>query len=241
MGHVYRFYVPPDSLTAGTELTLPTEESHHALHVVRVREGDTVEVFDGAGNEAHAVVRSAGRKDVTLTVLGRRTVAPLKTRLTIVQAALHREDAVEELIRRGTELGVAAFRFFPATHSERPPKPKEKWKRYAVDACKQSRRAWLPRIETAGSLEAALKESFETILIATPHGEARPLRGVLREGNDIALIVGPEGDFTDEEVELALNAGAIPISFGAATYRSEVAAILGATLILYERGQFGAN
>lgn len=219
---------------------LSEEEAHHALHVARVKVGESVELFNGFGTEARGVVTSTLHRDVVVTVETEWTVPRPATHLTILQAALNREGPTESLIRRGTELGVASFRFFKGAHSERAPRVKEKWKRIAVEACKQSKRAWLPVFGTTSNLGEALEGPFTCKLIATLVEDAQPLKDSLI-GERVALIVGPEGDFSKKEVDEAIEGGAKAVSLGDATYRSETAAVVGATLILYERGELGSR
>lgn len=236
MSHVHRFYIPPEA--GGPEVVLDGAEAHHALHVVRVKPGAPVSLFDGAGREVSGEVAGATRATVTVAVTGERRVPPPESGLTLIQAALHRERAVEELIRRCTELGVSRFRFFRARRSERAPQHADKWLRWAVDSCKQCGRLWLPRFETAAGLSEALEGVSGALLTATPHRPPTPLRDLVLAGG-ATLVVGPEGDLADEELALAEDRGARFISLGEATFRSEAAAVVAAALVLYEMGTLG--
>jgi 16S rRNA (uracil1498-N3)-methyltransferase len=128
--------------------------------------------------------------------------------------------------------------FFPAERSEHPPRISEKWRRWAIESCKQCGRLWLPEFSLAPGLEAALAGTWSALLIATADEAPVPLRSAV-QGDCVALIVGPEGDFTPAERSLALACQAHPISLGAATFRAEVAATLAAALIRYEFGALG--
>jgi 16S rRNA (uracil1498-N3)-methyltransferase len=240
MPHVCRFHIPPDS-DAGSEIALPTEEAHHALHVVRARPGERVVLFDGRGREIQGSISRTTHRDVFIAPAEERHVPAPGVRLTLLQAWLLRKRSIEYVIQHGTEIGVSHFRFFRARHSEKAPRVNPKWERYAVEACKQCGRAWLPAFDTAPDLQDALAETQTPTLIATQHLPPVPLREALRGSpKEIALLIGPEGDFASEEIDCALDRGAIPISLGLATYRSEVAATLAAALILYESGVLGA-
>jgi len=239
MPHVYRFHIPPDS-DAASEMALPPEEAHHALHVVRARPGERVVLFDGCGREIHGAVSRTTHRDVFIAPEEERRVPAPSVHLTLLQAWLLREKSIEYLIQHGTEIGVSHFRFFRAQHSEKAPKTNPKWERYAVEACKQCGRAWLPTFDAADDLQDALANIQRPVLIATQHMPPVPLREALRDApREVALLIGPEGDFDSEEVNLALARGAVPISLGAATYRSEVAATISAALIQYELGALG--
>ncbi|MBI5095156.1 MAG: 16S rRNA (uracil(1498)-N(3))-methyltransferase [Candidatus Hydrogenedentes bacterium] len=238
MAHAFRFYIAPDSPIAD-EVALPPDEAHHALHVARVQVGDAVTLFDGQGREWDGRVANATRRDAVIAIGPVREVPRPRWRLTLAQAWIKRDKAIESIIQRGTELGVGRFSFFPATHSERKPHGEEKWLKYAIESCKQCGRAWLPAFDVAESLEGALQNSRGAVILATKDEAPTALRDAVT-GSEVTLLVGPEGDFTAEERAAALRHGAKAVSFGSVTYRSEAAAILGATLILRELGEFGA-
>lgn len=239
MAHRFRFFAASDAPPAA-EVTLSAEEAHHALRVARVQVGDTVGVFDGHGREWDGTVARATRRDVVIALGPAREVARAPRRLTLAQAWIKRDKGIETIIQRGTELGVSRFCFFAASRSERKPHGREKWVKYAIESCKQCGRAWLPTFDEADNLEAVLASASGTILMATREPPLIPLREAA-QGGDVTLIVGPEGDFTEEERALAGHHGAKGVSLGRVTYRSEVAAILGATLVLYEMGEFGSD
>jgi 16S rRNA (uracil1498-N3)-methyltransferase len=238
MLHIYRFHVEQGPTSHDTTAELSGPEAHHALHVVRLRLGDEIELFDGAGREWDARVVDTTRHAVRVALRECRETPPPPARLTLFQAWLHRDKAVEELVRHGTEIGIAQFVFFPSHHSERKPRVSDRWPRTAIEACKQCRRAWLPTFAAADSLEDALAQAAGTLLVATR--ELPPVAlSHAAVPSEISLFVGPEGDFTEQELGSFIARGANAISLGSATYRSEVAAVLASTLVLYELGQLG--
>lgn len=238
MPHIHRFYVE-EVPQGAAEVLLPEEEAHHAARVVRIRPGEPVALLDGRGGEWTGRVARVDRRDVAVAVESARSEARPAARVTLVQAWLKRDKHIEEIVRHGTELGVARFVFFRAAHSEKTPETDPKWLRVAQESCKQCGRLWLPEFRVARDLGAAL-EAVEgaSLLLLTLDEAPVPLSEAVREG-PVALLVGPEGDFTGEEAALARERGARPVSLGPATYRSEVAAFLGAALVLYELGALG--
>ena len=238
MSHLHRFYISGDMPPADDSVLITGAEAHHALHVVRVRIGDEIELFDGAGHEWAGRVVETRRREVRVALGECREISRLAVGLTLFQAWLHRDKAIEELIRHGTEIGIGRFVFFPSHHSERSPRVSDKWKRTAVEACKQCRRAWAPSFAAADSLEDALGQAGGTLLVATRELPAVPL-SIANGSEQVSLFVGPEGDFTEQELAAFVTREAKVISLGGATYRSEVAAVLASTLILYELGQLG--
>ncbi len=237
MAHLHRFYIAPETPTSA-EIVLPEEEARHALRVARLRHGARVVLFDGRGRELTGTLCPEGRRDATVLIESEHAVPRPSPTLTIAPAWLHRDKPVEELIRRGTELGVDRFLFFPSARSERPPKPRGKWLRVAIEAGKQCGSLWLPEFMMMDGLDAVLAEARGDVLIADMRGAPHPLSECLT-GADAILLVGPEGDFTDDELRLSREKGAKSIGLGQHTFRSEVAAVVGATLISYEWGRLG--
>jgi len=238
MAHTHRFFISPDALPSESTAALGGDEAHHALHVVRARVGDEVVLFDGNGHEWLGTVAATGRHDVRVDIREHREVAPPAACVTLLQATLNNQKAMEELIRRCTEIGVRRFVFFPSRHTERRPPRSDKWERIAIEACKQCGRLRLPSFEDAKDLDAALAMSSGTRFVATQHAKASPI-GLAKGTHEATLLVGPEGDFTEEEVSAVLKCGAQALSLGDATYRSEVAAFLASALVLYELGNLG--
>jgi 16S rRNA (uracil1498-N3)-methyltransferase len=239
MSHLHRFYISPETEDGAQEVMLPEEEAHHAARVVRVRVGERVAVMDGKGREWLGRVAQVDRRDVAVEVESLRREEAPRPRLTLLQSWLKRDKHIEEIVWRGTELGVWDFVFFRAAHSEKAVSYDPKWERIALEACKQCGRLWLPAFSVAPNLEEALAQNDPLcLLLASADTVPRPLRKAI-EGERVGLIVGPEGDFTAEELALAQERGARPISLGDATFRAEVAAFVGATLVLYELGALG--
>jgi 16S rRNA (uracil1498-N3)-methyltransferase len=238
MPHLHRFYIDPEAIgDAAAELS--GAEAHHALHVVRIREGDEVALFDGRGGRWRGRVVKRGRGEVQFELLEAERVEPPPVRLTLVQAMLRRDKALEALARRVTELGVARVVLFEAERSERPAKVHDKVRNAAVEAAKQCGQAWLPAWRTAGCLEEALGEGEGGLLVATADRPPVPLTEALGETASPAVVVGPAGDLTGEELERALARGGQPISLGEITFRAEQAAALACALVMYERGRLG--
>lgn len=238
MSQLHRFYVP-DLCEQRGGIRLPEEELHHALHVVRLRAGDTVRVFDGNGAHADGKVTGASKRDLELDIGAIQRESPPAHRLTLVQAWLNHAHAVETLIRRGTELGVDDFVFFRAEHSEKSPKAGEKWTRMAIESCKQCGRTRLPSFRTVKNIEEFIETRPDYVLVATQAVEPRPVGQILNGAGNVALVVGPEGDFTARELGVILEAGGHALSLGPLTLRAEVAASTAIAIVQYLRGWLG--
>jgi 16S rRNA (uracil1498-N3)-methyltransferase len=235
--HLHRFLVALETPRTGS-VALSSEESHHALHGCRVRTGDAVVLIDGQGGEWEGRIASTSRREVQVEVSDFTRAEPPGYSLTLVQAWPNRDRTVQELVQHGTEVGVTAFRFFRAHHSDRPLKHHDKWTRWAVEAVKQCGRLWVPSFEVVQTLAAGLEGDFDTRLITVIGDGAVPLREAL-QGNRVALVVGPEGDLSDDEIATARNAGATPIGLGSTVFRTEMAVTLAAAFVVRELGALG--
>jgi len=237
MAHLFRFYITPE--TATTEcMALDPEEAHHAARVVRAQQGDAVVLFDGQGRLIHGAVESISKRDVIIRVNAEEVVRRSARRFTLVQAWLHRDKAIEQLVRQGTALGITAIRFYRADRSDKRPKDNPKWDRLAIEACKQCGRPWLPEFTTHDSLADALDSPTGSIIAATDSDDAVAVGQLQLDGGQATLVVGPEGDFTDGERAVLRDRGAISLSLGSTIYRSETAAILGSILLLNRLGEY---
>jgi 16S rRNA (uracil1498-N3)-methyltransferase len=229
-----RFFLSP--LTAGQA----TFEGDEAAHVAarRLRVGDVVTVFDGRGNEADGRVSGISRGRVTLT-LGEARARPFDVDAELTLAVCvpkgHRPDA---LIEKCTELGVAAIWPMVTRHAAvRPGADRaDRWRRIAVEAAKQSQRAWVPMIEPPAVIEQVVerRSEFDAAFVLEPQA-ARHLLTVLdehRKVRRVLALIGPEGGFSDAEREMAAARHFVPAGLGPTVLRVETAAIAVATLVL---------
>jgi 16S rRNA (uracil1498-N3)-methyltransferase len=245
---MHRFFLLPEECRADP-LTLPEGESHHAVHVLRVRERERVVVLNGAGDEILCELQSVNRRGVTLKVVQRIAIPPLPFQVTLIQA-LTRGKTMDLIVQKATELGahrivpILSERSVARVDSDHADHKIDQWKATAIEAIKQCGSAWLPRIETPVAPAAFLArgEKFDLALVASLQDGARHPRehfhSFLTERNrrpdTIGVWVGPEGDFTPAEMNAILGGGALPITLGQLVLRSETAAIYCLSVINYE-------
>ena len=244
-----RFYLAPDQC-ADAALFLAGREAHHAIHVLRLRPGDEVTVLNGAGAEFRCEVQEYDRDKVKLAVTEKITVPPLACQITLLQA-LPKGKIIESIIQKATELGV--FRIVPLLservvaaqlESKALRNKTDKWRLVAIEAIKQCGSAWLPQIESPVTPKQFLarQEKFELPLIASLQSDSRHPRECFRAfyeksgrmPRSICIWVGPEGDFTPEEVASVTASGALPVSLGHLVLRTETAAIYCLSILNYE-------
>lgn len=229
-----RFYCPPP-LPQNGSFELPPDAAHHASRVLRLREGDAVQIFDGIGNECHGVIAELSGKrvivgDIRATNINRES--PLH--ITLAQA-LSSNEKMDWVIQKATELGaseiqpLATERSVARLSSERAEKRVEHWQQVAVAACEQCGRNMLPTIHAPLDIMVWLQQthtSTDAKFILLPEG-ASSLSSQAKPLGNITLLIGAEGGFAPAESESALLCGFTPIRMGARVLRTETAAVAG--------------
>ena len=245
---MHRFYLPP-AQCVGDQLRLTDREAHHALHVLRLRNGETVTILDGAGQSLECEVNGLTRAEVKLKVRTRSLIPPLPCQITLIQA-LPRGKIMDAIIQKAVELGahrvipILSERVVSQLDEEGVESKRDKWQQVAVEAIKQSGAAWLPSVAAPIPLAKYLAqpEVFDLTLIGSLQAERRHPRACLVEYQTrqshppgrIGVWVGPEGDFTPAEVAAIQAAGAQPITLGRLVLRVETAAIYCLSILNYE-------
>ncbi len=216
--------------------------------MLRLKAGDTIVVLDGTGHEYDVQLTTVGKRDAIGQITARREATGEPTvEITLFQSLLSREK-FEWVLQKGTEVGVS--RFVPIQTERTLLRAKQidakrivRWQRIVTEAAEQSHRGQIPEIEPAIPLAQALSRLGESDrnLIAATSSPARTLTEALAEGvrppTSVAVLIGPEGGFSDEETAQACGAGAIPIGLGPRILRTETAAIVVPALVLHELGQ----
>src|ERR1035441_3324630 len=245
---MHRFYLPPERC-AGAALRLDGREAHHALQVLRLKRGELITVLDGVGNEFLCAAENSSRHAVTLSVSLKNFTPPLPCSITLLQA-VPKGKIIESIIQKAVELGARRIVPLLTEHvvtrlnDKDAADKREKWQIVAIEAIKQCGAAWLPKIETPITLGEFLKrrDKFDLSLVGSLQKERRHPRECLsgfqaqhkRLPQSVGVWIGPEGDFTPEELEAIQGAGALPISLGRLVLRVETAAIYCLSILNYE-------
>jgi len=245
---MHRFYLPQNESKTG-RLTLTGREAHHAVRVLRLRPGDEVVVLDGAGAENFCTVQDADRDAVELTVTKKSSTPRQPFQITLLQA-VPKGKTIESIIQKSVELGVARVvpllteRVLTRLEGDNAAHKAEKLQHVAIEAIKQCGSPWLPKIETPMTPEEFLArgEKFELPLIASLQPGARHAREHFqnfqneqgRKPTTVCVWVGPEGDFTAEEVHAIQASDALPITLGRLVLRVETAATYCLSILNYE-------
>lgn len=229
-----RFYC---SELRGSSVELDDSESHHALHVLRMNVGDSVELFDGSGTAASATISSVNRRTVQLTIdeLRQDTSIP-RPRLTVA-AAPPRGDRLKSMVEKLTELGVSEFIPLRTVRSVVDPRQSrlDKLRGTVIGAMKQCGRNRLMAIHEATELSVVLRQAAsgkQAICIAHPAESETDWSAF--PACDTVLLIGPEGGFTSEEVLQATDYGAQRLAWPQGILRIETATLAFSTLLLQQ-------
>lgn len=223
-------------------MQLPEDESAHATRVLRLEAGAQVRVFDGEGREWRAQIAEVAKARVSVTL--QEAVVPAReprVPLTLAVAML-KGDKMDEVVRDAVMLGVAAIQPLFTERTEVSPSVVkrghrvERWQRIAVASCKQCGRAVVPLVRPPQELAAWLAQPPQgaRLFFAEPEASAGvPARLVhdLPVPSSAELVVGPEGGWTDAEVEAARAAGAELVSLGPITLRADAVALVALTAL----------
>ena len=217
--------------------TLDAEESRHAVRVLRMREGDTINVTDGMGHLYQCRIVQADDKACVVECLNVLLHDCLNAAAIHLAVAPTKNPArMEWLVEKAVEIGVGEITLLQCDHSERSFLKTDRLERLALSAMKQSLHLTLPRINPAVNLKDWLNSQFSILnsqLKFIAHCEADkprvPLATALQPGHDAVVLIGPEGDFSEEEIALALDCGFQPVSLGPSRLRTETAALYAVT------------
>ena len=222
------------------DITLPLyalseEESRHAVRVLRLTEGGELSLTDGRGNLYRAVVRKADSRRCTVEVVDiEERYGRLPYSLTLAVAPPKNPERFEWMLEKATEIGVDAIVPLDCRHSERHTINMQRSGKVLVEAMKQSLKCYLPRLEPVTPFSKTVSAPFDGVkLIAHCYDDQarETVSALVAAGDNVLLLIGPEGDFSPEEVAAALEHGFRAITLGPARLRTETAAIVAAAEI----------
>ena len=236
---MHTFYIPRIQFDENIA-TITGSEQHHLRNVLRLGPGEIIRIIDGKGSVYIAKTYDIETESTVAKILSREFHVR-KTPSLILFQGLPKNDKMELILQKTTELG--ATQIVPISTERSLQKPSvnrcERWQRVILSATKQCGRAWLPELSDIQKFEDFLKtvKTFALTLILWENEKHQHIKTVLRgkpEVESIALLVGPEGGFTDNEVNDAIENGCIPVTISSNILRTETAAIAAITSAAYE-------
>ena len=231
---MHRFYCPD----IATTLTLGEEDSKHCVKVLRMAEGDTIEVVDGNGNLYVCRITMAHPKRCAVEVLESSHQPPhWGCRIVLGIAPTKNLDRMEWLVEKCVEMGVDRIIPLRCHNSERTVVKTERLKKIMVSAMKQSLKATLPQLDEMTPVEKVIAEPFDGVRciaycdMLLPREQRQTIATAYQPGSDALLLIGPEGDFSPEEVQASREAGFVPVTLGESRLRTETAGLMAVAAI----------
>lgn len=219
------FYTPDIQ----TKTELPEEEAQHCIRVLRLTTGDEITLTDGKGNFYRAEISAATNKRCLVTIKETIFQEPLwPCHLHIAMAPTKNMDRNEWFAEKATEIGFDELTFLQCRFSERKVIKTERIEKILVSAIKQSLKARTPVLNEMTDFNKFIAQDFkgQKFIAHCYEGEKPLLRDALVKGEDALVLIGPEGDFSEEEVKRATDRGFLPISLGKSRLRTETAALV---------------
>ena len=218
------------------EYILSEEESRHAVKVLRLVEGDTLHITDGRGNLYRCEIASAHQKHCLVRVVEHfAEFEKMPYNLTMAVAPTKNIDRYEWFLEKATEIGVTEFVPLVSDHSERKVIKQEREEKVITAAVKQSLKAYHPLLADITPFAKLVRREFAGRKFIAHCGDAvkekKYLASTLKKGEDTLVLIGPEGDFSPEEVRLAVENGFEEITLGTQRFRTETAAVVAVDMV----------
>lgn len=215
-------------LSGGT-IELNEEESKHCIKVLRQQKGDKVLLMNGKGSIFEAVIKIPDSKSCKLEILsekGGQNTRPYH--LTIAIAPTKNIDRYEWFIEKSTEIGIDRIVPLICKHSERKDVKLDRLSKILLSAMKQSGQLFLPALAKPISFKELIEQPFsgDKMIAHCDSGDKKSLKSSICPGNDVLVLIGPEGDFDSNEIKQAIEKGFIPVSMGESRLRTETAGIV---------------
>lgn len=229
-----RFFYVPD---ADQQQELPAAEAMHAMRVLRLKSGDELFLMDGVGNYYRAVVTIAATHNCYYDIVERLPQTPQwQGHVHLAIAPTKMLDRIEWMVEKATEVGVDEISFFHSRFSERKLLKTTRLEKIAISAVKQSHKAWKPVIHDIVSFKDFINSPFEGRKYIAHCYEEIPRISLFAElaetaTESVTVMIGPEGDFSIDEVEMAIKAGYQSVHLGNSRLRTETAGLMAVTMM----------
>lgn len=220
------FYTPD---IAGRTYTLDESESKHCVRVLRLEQGDGLVLVDGRGGLFQAQVEEPNPKRCAVRIVSeKQNYGARRFSVQVAIAPTKNIDRIEWFLEKATEIGIERVIPLLCHHSERKEIKADRLEKVMVAAMKQSLKAYLPQLDAMTKFSAVVKQPFDgQKFIAHCEEQHRELlKDVVVPGKNYLILIGPEGDFSPEEIELAVENGFQPVSLGESRLRTETAALV---------------
>lgn len=246
---MHKFFVIRDNII-NDKIHINGEDVQHISKVLRLKVGDTIQVCDGNENEFICDIIEINKKDVICKIKESFKNKNESNINIVLFQGLPKAQKMELIIQKGVEIGIKEFypilteRVVVKTEGKDISNKLERWNRIAYEAAKQSNRGIVPTVNNLLSFKETMEELKKFDLVVVPYEKEKSIsfKDVFREKRDyknIAVIIGPEGGFTEEEINHFIENGFKPITLGPRILRTETAGLVASTILLYELSDIG--
>lgn len=216
------------------EVTLSPEESNHAVKVMRSKSGDRVVVINGQGVKAIGEISDPHPKKCKVLILNKETQEAPLNKIVIAISPTKSNDRIEFFLEKATEIGLDGVIPLLAKNNERDKVNLDRWKKVIISAVKQSKRSWMPQIYDPMKMEELVLHDWNGYVKLIAYCEDLPEKSITAYSSanqSKLLLIGPEGDFTGDEVQLCEANDFVRVNLGVNRLRTETAGIVGVTLL----------
>ncbi|MBQ3466622.1 MAG: 16S rRNA (uracil(1498)-N(3))-methyltransferase [Firmicutes bacterium] len=249
-----RFFVNPEDIGNNLVIMNDADDLHHMMKVLRLKKGDEVDISDGAEWEYRARIETLGRDEAQLAILDKQAFASEPSVEVTLFQGIPKQGKMETIVQKCVELGV--HRIVPVFMDRTVVvdrgnfgKKIDRWNKVSAEAVKQCRRGIIPEVTAAirmPDLVSALAgepghdsdifDKFDLVLLPYENEKGTTIKDVLRDASPkrVAIIIGPEGGFSDEEALAVIAAGGVSVSLGRTILRTETAGMAALAMIMYE-------
>ena len=241
MNSVSRYYLPSEQWQP-EQLELTGDEAHHCTRVLRSKEGDQIEIFDGKGISAYGEIVALNKDQVVVNLTSKPTLVPKSSEIHLIQS-IPKGGNMELIVQKAVELGISSIQPLITENTvarpEQMQKKMAKWQRIALEACKQCGQNYLPTIHPVAKFSDWIKtnDPNDLKLVAALLPESQSMHHIFKqveERTSASFLIGPEGDFSDNEYQQILAAEYQPVSLGSIVLRVETATLYCLSVIKHE-------
>lgn len=227
-----------ENLPDSSKFLLSEESSRHIVQVLRMQEGEQLLITNGKGHTLTVEIIYAHKKKTEVKLIHKEFLLPRKPKISVAISFIKSTSRFEWFLEKATEIGVSAIIPLICKRTEKSHFREERMKTILLSAMLQSRQVWLPEIGTPIKIDELIKKEWDgqKFMAHCYEQEKKVLNhSLIDESSSKIVLIGPEGDFTEEEVKAAIQQSYIPVSLGETRLRTETAGLVAAVLLMNKR------
>mgnify|MGYP001826325821 CR=1 FL=1 len=223
-----QLFYNPDIHKDTLQVSFSKDESRHIVKVLRKKTDDTLNITNGKGWLFEAQITTANIKQCSADIISSTFKEKAKYNLHLAVAPTKMNDRYEWFLEKATEIGITTITPIICDHSERKVVKLERFNKIIQSAMKQSLHYYIPELKNAISFQDYIKQDFsgQLFIAHCEESQKKSLKSEIKPNTDITILIGPEGDFSVKEIEMALQHNFIPVTLGETRLRTETAAIV---------------